>query len=457
MDVTEWAKRGSVFQSQGNFAEAVSSFREALKLKPASFDLKVALASNLRFAGNRKEALQICELLLAMKRGPELLILFGNLLQEEDQFDQAIEILEEALQVSEPSAPRLSCLGIAYFRRGDIDRAMELFEQAIALQPDYADGHFHLGMALLLRGNFDRGWKEYEYRPFGRKRTKQHEGRIWQGQPLSPNQTLLLAAEQGLGDMLQFVRFASRVKSRFGCQILLQAPDKLHRLLSTCSGIDRLLSRDEPLPKTDFFLPLLSLPSCFDWRPGDPPQDFPYLFPEILRVQRWKSFLKSQTTSNLPPRLRIGICWQGDPKYPADRLRSIPLRYFEPLFQLDNVQFISLQQGFGSEQLESVKAKSGIIAVGEELDREGGTFLDTIAIMRHLDLLITSDTSVAHLGGAAGCKTWLALSKIPDWRWTLTENRSVWYPNMELFRQDQANDWVPVFEAMKHRIETLFF
>ncbi len=172
---------------------------------------------------------------------PKLLLLLGNLLQEEDQFDRAIDYLEEALRLSEPVATSLNCLGIAYLRRGDIERATKLFEQALHLQPDYADGHFHLGMALLLQGDFERGWKEYEYRPCGRKRTMQPDVRFWHGQPLAPHQSLLLVAEQGFGDTFQFVRFASQVKNRFGCHVLLQAPDKLHRLLSTCPGIDQLL------------------------------------------------------------------------------------------------------------------------------------------------------------------------------------------------------------------------
>ncbi len=452
VDITQWANRGSSFQRDGNFAEAVECFREALKLQPENVQLQISLASSLRFSGARPEAIAIGESLLAQSIAPELLMLLGNLHQEEDQFDKAIEYLERALQLSQPTATRLSCLGIAYFRRGDIDHAIELFERSIALQPDYADGHFHLGMALLLQGNYERGWTEYEYRPFGRRRMNGATTAMWQGQSLHANQSLLLVAEQGLGDTLQFVRFAAEVKRRFGCRLLLQAPSKMLPLLSTCAGVDQLISRDESVPKTDFYLPLASLPSCFYWRPGDTPNEFPYLFPEIHRVQFWKRRLSREQPFGNKPRMRVGISWQGYPKFPADRLRSIPLFFFEPLFGLNDIQFVSLQQNFGTEQLDDFRSKSNLVDIGEELDREGGAFLDSIALMRQLDLVITSDTAIAHLAGAAGCKTWLGLSTVPDWRWNLTGNRSVWYPSIELFRQTESGNWASVFDVMRQRL-----
>ena len=307
VNMTQRANRGSSFQREGNFAEAVKCFREALKLQPENGQLQISLASNLRFSGGRPEAIAICESLLVQTHEPKLLMLLGNLHQEEDQFDKAIEYLERALQLSYPTAVRLSCLGIAYFRRGDMEHAIELFERSIALQPGYADGHFHLGMALLLQGNYERGWQEYEYRPYGRRRLNRVTTAMWQGQPLQVSQSLLLVAEQGLGDTLQFVRFATEVKRRFGCRLLLQAPDKLHPLLSTCAGIDQLVSRDRPLPKTDFYLPLASLPSCFDWRPGDTPNEFPYLFPEIHRVQFWKERLNREPLLGDKPPFRFHV------------------------------------------------------------------------------------------------------------------------------------------------------
>jgi Tfp pilus assembly protein PilF len=453
MDLTQWANRGSSFQRDGNFVEAVECFREALKLQPENVPLQISLAASLRFSSGRTEAIAICELLLAQTQETELLLLLGNLYQEEDQFDQAIEYLERVILLSKPTASRLSCLGIAYFRRGDIDHAIELFERAIALQPDYADGHFHLGMGLLLQGNYARGWNEYEYRPFGRRRTSRAAVAIWHGQALHGSQTLLLVAEQGFGDTIQFVRFATEVKRRYGCRLLLQAPDKLHPLLSTCAGIDQFVSRDEPVPRADFYLPLASLPSCLDWRPGDRPNEFPYLFPQVHRVQYWKQRLNKEEPFRSNPRWRVGIAWQGDPKFPADRSRSIPLTFFEPLFGLTDIQFVSLQQNFGSEQLEAFRSRHHIVDFGGDLDREGGAFIDTIALIRHLDLVITSDTAIAHLAGAAGCKTWLGLSLVPDWRWNLSGNRSVWYPSIELFRQREAGDWSSVFERMRQRLD----
>lgn len=484
MNVDDWANRGSSLGREGKFDEAVACFRRAVALQSGNVDLKLALASTLRAAGQRSEAVDLCEQLLSgadSERLSRVHSLLGNLLQEEDRFDEAVHHLRESIRLSSEASPsQWSCLGIALYRRGDIEEAIGLFERAVAMQPDYSDGHFHLGMALLLQGDYERGRHEYEYRPFGTFGNAKQPSRFWKGESLQPHQTLLLVAEQGFGDSIQFIRFAAEVRERYGCRIILQAPAKLIPLLETAAGIDCCVSRDEATPPYDYYLPLASLLYRLQWCPpvssvaasveplspivpnpavSKPPDGRnnrgpsfytrPYLFPEMQRVRKWKQRLS--TAFSEPPaegRLRIGLSWQGDPKFPADRSRSVPLKFFEPLLQVSHARYVSLQRGFGSEQLEAEPFRSRVVSFGDELDAEGGAFLDSIAVMRNLDLVITSDTAIAHLAGACGVPVWIALSRVPDWRWNRDGSHSVWYSNARLFRQTEVGNWQSVFDEM---------
>ncbi len=181
----------------------------------------------------------------------------------------------------------------------------------------------------------------------------------------------------------------------------------------------------------------------------------PYLFAETQRTRRWKQRLSvAFGEQSIRKELHVGLSWQGDPKFPADRSRSIPIDYFEPLLKAPHVRFVSLQRGLGSEQLQTEPFRSRIVSFGEELDGVGGAFLDSIAVMRNLDLVVTSDTAIAHLAGACGVPVWIALSRVPDWRWNLEGSHSVWYPNAKLFRQSELGNWKPVFDMMASELSS---
>src|SRR5262249_23087139 len=263
------------------------------------------------------------------------------------------------------------------------------WHEALRLKPDYAEAHMNLGMARLLLGNYEQGWPEYEWRwqckPF---RSRPLPQSLWDGSPLRGG-TILLHAEQGLGDTLQFIRYAPLVK-RHGGRVLVGCPEPLARLLNTCPGIDGLLLEGSPLPAVDVHAPLLSLPGILHTTLSTIPAEVPYLFANPELVEQWREELGSVRA------FKVGIAWQGNLEHKGDRRRSMPLSYFGRLAEVDGVQLFSLQKGPGTEQLAAVADCFPVTDLGERVQ----DFMDTAAVVQNLDLIITADTALAHLAGA---------------------------------------------------------
>ena len=264
----------------------------------------------------------------------------------------------------------------------------------------------------------------------------------WDGSALAGN-TIFLHAEQGLGDSIQFCRYAALVKDRGGTTILECQAD-LKELLQGFA--DQVIAHGEPLPRFDCHCPLLSLPGIFRTSPATIPAQVPYLRARSDFQRKWARELEALGG------VKIGIAWQGNPQHDRDRHRSVPLRAFEPLAQVPGVSLLSLQKGPGSEQLREVKDVWPIVDLGDRLH----SFLDTAGVMAQLDLIVTIDSAVAHLAGALGVPVWVLLPRIPDWRWLLERVDSPWYPTMRLFRQQHSGAWADVFQrvvaALKSRL-----
>jgi hypothetical protein len=271
---------------------------------------------------------------------------------------------------------------------------------------------------------------------------------LWEGSPLH-GRTILLRAEQGLGDTLEFIRYAQLLKQQ-GATVFVECQKPLLRLLARCPGIDRLLAQGEPWPETvDVQIPLLSLPSRLGTTLATVPAPIPYLSADPDLVAHWAQQLRSDGT------FKIGIVWQGSPAYRDDQSRSIPLAQFAPLARLEGVQLISLQKGRGTEQLRKVADQFSILDLGSQLDETAGPFMDTAAVMKNLDLVIACDTAIGHLAGALGVPVWVALPFVPDWRWLLHRGDSPWYPTVRLFRQSVPGDWPGVFQRMTDAVRKL--
>jgi hypothetical protein len=254
--------------------------------------------------------------------------------------------------------------------------------------------------------------------------------------------SILLCSEQGLGDTIQFIRYAAILRVR-GARVIVSCQKSLLPLLSGCPGIDLLCEENAEPADFDVWSPLVSVPGLVGTTIETIPTPGPYLLASPKLVERWKRYLGRFKG------FKVGICWQGSPVHVADRYRSIPLAQFAPLAALENVRLISLQKGPGADQLGGVTKHFSVFNLAYKLDTSSGAFMDTAAVMMSLDLVITADTAIAHLAGALGVPVWNAIPMImTDWRWLLDRQDSPWYPTMRLFRQSKPNGWTDVFASM---------
>ncbi len=473
---------GNVLLQLQNYAEAETAYRRCLQYQPRHVEALVNLGFALNELDRFEEARACYEQARALQPElPEIHHNLGNVLREQGQIEEAMACYEEALRLRPDYAKAHINKGVALVGRGDVAEGAACLRRGVELQPDFAEAHNSLGTALsaqgdltdaiaqyehairlkpdfpeaywnrslvrLLQGDYERGWRDYEWRwrcrrAFPLPNLSQPR---WDGSPLE-GRTILLYAEQGLGDTLHFVRYAALLKAQ-GARVVLQCQAPLIPLLSRCAGIDEIIPWGARPPAFDIWTPMLSLPHLLQTRLESIPADIPYLFADPALVEHWRRQFASV------PGFKVGIAWQGSPRHPWDRHRSVRLSCFEPLARVRGVQLISLQQGPGTEQLQG--CSFAVANLGDLIDRTSGAFMDTAAILRNLDLVITVDTALAHLAGGLGVQAWLALHYTPDWRWLLGRDRSPWYPTIRLFRQPAIGDWTSVFARMAEELQAL--
>ena len=432
-------RMGLALQSQGKREQAAASFRAALQSNPALAEAYLNLGNVLKEEGQLDEAAGCYRQALQLKPNyAEAHSNLGTALGTQGRLDDAIACYRRALELKPDHAASHYNLGTAYVERGMLDEAMACYHRALEYKPDYAEAHWNQSLLWLLRGDFLRGFAQFEWRWKAKDgRPRNFSQAPWAGQPLD-GKTILLHAEQGLGDTMQFIRYAPLVK-RVGARVLVECPKPLVRLLAGCRGVDELIVWGDDLPPFDTHAPLLSLPRILHTVLETIPAEVPYLFPDAGLAERWRKELGPIAGS------KIGIVWRGNPKHQNDLARSIPLSRFASLLSLPGVRFFSLQKGPGVEQLQDLDGQCHVTELGSRLD----DFLDTAAVLVNLDLLITCDTAVAHLAGALGVPAWVALPLVPDWRWLLDRDDSPWYPTMRLFRQKRPGDWPGVMEQIR--------
>lgn len=320
-----------------------------------------------------------------------------------------------------------------------------LDRRAQQIKPDFAEAQFNRVLVWLIQGDFKKGWEGYEWRWKCRIAPRRDFGKpAWNGSSLK-DKTILLHAEQGLGDTLQLIRYATLAKQQGG-RVIVECQPALRPLLTGCRGINQLVTTGDDWPVFDVHAPLFSLPRIFKMSLSNVPSDVPYVWPKKELVEKWKKIVDGIGG------YKIGINWQGNPTNPMERIRTIPLALFEGLAKIPGVSLISLQKSDTTEPLDQVRDRFHVTDFGDRLDRESGPFMDTAAILMHLDLVITSDTWLPHLAGALGLTVWVALCHVPEWRWLLDREDSPWYPTMRLFRQPQHGDWKSVFGQMQRAL-----
>ena len=423
---------------KGDWGAGAALIRKAIEANPAVASYHVDLAHALEHQGRLEETVEAYRRALEIDPGDARAHkALGHVLNVLDRPAEAEAAFRRALGPDDMEA--YNYLAVVLKAQGRLDEAIEACRKAIGIKPDYAEGHVHLADCLLLDGQFEEGLREYEWR--GRLGDVTLPGRRlaqpqWDGADPA-GKTILVVGEQGFGDTIQFCRYAPLIRAR-GARVVLAVQPALKDLCSRMDGVDRVVTSHQPLPEFDLHVPLLSLPFLFGTTLETVPAQVPYLRPAPEHIAHWRETLADK------PGLRVGIAWQGTPVGGADRGRSLDLERFLPIARMPGVRLFSLQKGHGHEQLGDLPEGVGIADLGSRC----ATFDDTAGVMANLDLVITSDTSVAHLAGALGRPVWVALKRSPDWRWLLERADSPWYPTMRLFRQRVSGEWDDVFEAI---------
>jgi tetratricopeptide (TPR) repeat protein len=365
------------------------------------------------------------------------------------RLDEALASLDTALTLRPDYVEALNSRGVVLKELRRLDEALASFERAVALEPDHADAHLNEALLRLLMGDFERGWPQNEWRwqdaafgvpkPHVRLPRRDFTQPQWRGSEALYGKTILLHSEQGFGDTIQFCRYARMVATR-GARVILEVEEPLRQLMSGVSGVWYCAAKGETLPDFDLHCPLLSLPLAFGTRLETIPTATPYLRAGADE-RDWEA--------RLPPgdRPRIGLAWSGNPHHRNDARRSIPLDALAPLFDFD-ATFVSLQRDVREGDAAALE-ESRILDLGGEL----ADFADTAALMSRLDLVITVDTSVAHLAGALGRRSWILLPFVPDWRWLIDRDDSPWYPTARLFRQADTREWPSVVARVREALQ----
>jgi Flp pilus assembly protein TadD len=450
---------GTAVWRQGRIQEAEGYHRRALDLNPGDHAVLNNLGNVLWEQGQLDEAVGLYRQAVQLRPdSPEALMNFGVNLGDLGECEEAIDYLRESLRLAPNSAECHLNLGNAIVRQGDLDTALSLYEQALCLQPEFPEARRNRSYIWLTRGDFRHGWPEYEWRlKCEKQRIMPVNSPRWTGEDLD-GQSILLVAEQGLGDTLQFIRFGPAIKQRTA-RVELACPAPLMRLMARCAGVDHVVDWKSTLPDCDVHVPLLSLPAILGTTLASIPEE-PYLSVDAATVEQWRPIV-ARAMGRVVGRdvdddltsaevFKIGVAWQGNRGNTVDRARSFPLTHFAHIAQVPGVCLLSLQKGDGTEQLAEL---AGRFRVAELFDRENGEedrrdFLDTAAVMSQLDLIVTPDSSVAHLAGGLGVPVWIALPSAAEWRWLIDRDDSPWYPSMRLFRQSSAGDWAGVFQRM---------
>ncbi len=409
---------------------AVDLIGRAIAINPHVAAFHCDLAIVLRDVRRYDEALNSVKRALASDRAAEgPLFVLASILHARGEFEAAAEACERLLSMHPRHVAGHLLAGAAALRLVRVRQAITLAERAISIEPQNASAHWNLAWALLLDGQLERGWEEFEWRlrPGGRipPRPDLRDKPLWRRQDISAA-TILLYCEGGFGDALQFVRYVPMVTQR-AARVLLECPAALFDLFKFVHGAERVIVRGRPLPDFDVACPLQSLPYNFRTTLETIPADVPYLAAEEQLIRQW--------SDRLPRGFKIGLAWAGS-NNPADR-RSRTLATFAPLAAAADVYFISLQIGDDARQAKSPPAGVTLLDMSGRLT----DFAQTAALMANLDLIITVETSVAHLAGALAKPVWVLVPFGSDFRWMLGRTDSPWYPTMRLFRQSDPQDW----------------
>ena len=443
---------GLILKDLGKSKEAEISMRKAIKIEPNSPSLHSNLGSILKDLGKLKEAEKSIK--IAIKLNPfyaEAHSNLGSILKDLGKLEEAEKSTRKAIELKPDFAEAYLNLGTILSDLGKLKKAILNLQKSIKIKPNYAKAYLNLSLIELLLGDYALGLDHYEFRDKIMPKHADPKVQKIDNLNLQPNEKLLIVSEQGLGDTIQYMRYIPYLRDK-GIDISFCAQEKLHTLIRS-SGIDPnpIVAEQANKISEGKWMRLLSLPKYLNIRPGKPIISRPYIFTEKGLIKKWKKLLSKED------RPIIGINWQGNPNIENTyQGRSIPLEIFSIIHSHNDLKMLSLQKGFGSDQLNHCSFKNKFVECQSLVDSTWD-FLENAAIIENCDLIITCDTSIAHLAGGMGKKVWLLLRDIPYWTWGLEHENTFWYPSMRLFRQSERHNWTEVIKRVSESIKSETF
>ena len=443
---------GNAFKARGDLSAAIVSYNKALQLKPSFPEAYNNLGVALKEQGDLAASIDSYYRALLLKSDyPEAYKNLGNALLRRGDLGAAIQAYKSALKLRSKASDFYSSLGVAFHERGDLDAAKKSHNKALELNPECSEAKYNLALAMLLGDDYKNGWQSYECRFEVNEDTAEFPSsaqcKRWQGEDLATGSRLFVVAEQGLGDILQFVRYVPLLRNH-GVNVSLCTPLRLHPLIQA-SGLDSFPQSSEQVSQIDegLWVPLLSIPGHLGVSPANPIIVEPYLRATNDLNGKWRTIF-SQRRKPV-----VGINWRGNRDDVAKQHRNVSVQLFKKITAVDVADFLCLQRGTRSSDVEQVMPglasnvhhKEVLRLADSDLPKD---FLEYAAVIANCDLVITTGSTVAHLAAAMGIPTWVLLPKIPDWRWGLEGDASFWYPSMRLFRQKVRGDWSEVMDEV---------
>lgn len=439
-----------LFGAGGRHEAALDCCRAAVRLAPGFAPAHNDLGNALRAAGRADEAFAEYREAVALDPGlAEAQFNLGAALQRAGRAGEALACYDAVLRLRPDFAAARLNRAMLLEEREDTAGAIEGYRAAVAAEPAMVEAHVNLGMQLLLAGDWAAGWEAWEWR----LRYPEYSGADlaaraprWTGEPLA-GRRILLEAEAGFGDAIQFLRFAPQVAA-LGGRVQVRCAPELASLAAAVDGVEGVVARGAPLPEVDCWCPLPSLPRLLAPTPEGWGDAVPYLRADPARAARWRERFAA-IDAGAPPRMRVGLVWASQSGHRTAAAKSVPLTALSPLAAIGNLRFYSLQKGAAAQARRDSANPLEIVDLAGDL----ADFSDTAAAIAGLDLVISVDTAVAHLAGALGAQVWTLLKFAPDWRWMLDREDSPWYPTMTLYRQSVAGDWSTPAQAMARALE----
>ncbi len=436
-----WKILGVLFGITGKVHDAIQANQKAISLLPTDSESHNNLGNSLRTLGKINEAITSYKQDITLK--PNYAEAHNNLaisLQGQGLLNEAIRSYKQAITLKPHYAEAFNNLALTQKELGKLEDSEINYKKAIELRPDYAEANFNLSILLNLKGNLKSGLKLYEWRLHKKERIAKAPRKelIWDGIETIKNKKFLVYEEQGIGDTIQFYRYLLLLQQK-GAEVIFKVSPKLHNLFKSPDNKIQFVDTLDEGFKFNFETPLMSLPHLFKADIDKIPTFIPYVNVDAKKKAEWSKKL-------ITDKFKVGICWQGSKKK-IDVGRSFPLSYFKDISKIKGVKLISLYKG--EDENKTFNLDFDLTTFENTFDEGNNAFIDTAAVIMNCDLVITSDTVIAHLAGALGKPVWVALKYIPDWRWMLKRSDSPWYPTMILYRQKDLNNWDTVFSSIK--------